>query len=142
MKYKIKQKVATVFGGSELGPETNEYQSGIKLGKFLAAQGYIVKCGGYYGLMEATAKGVAKAGGTCIGITNASFDPKPAAVTSGIRLGTAAITSRGFGQEEIRKIARLMATVLNHLDDEKVYNQVREEVDEMNNWFPTPGITS
>ncbi len=70
------------------------------------------------------------------------FDPEPAAVTSGIRLGTAAVTSRGFGPEEIRKIAQLIAKVLNHIDSESVYQQVRDEVSEMNNWFPTPGITS
>ena len=70
------------------------------------------------------------------------FDPKPATVTSGIRLGAAAVTSRGFGTEEIRKIARLMARVLNCLDGENVYPQVRDEVAEINTWFPTPGITS
>jgi uncharacterized protein (TIGR00730 family) len=71
-----KTKYATTFGGSELDHSTQEYQDAIRLGEFLATKGYIVKCGGYYGLMEAVAKGVANKKGVCIGVTNASFDPK------------------------------------------------------------------
>ena len=70
------------------------------------------------------------------------FDPKPAAVTSGIRLGTPAITSRGFRAEDTRKVARLMAKVLNHIDDQNVYSQVRDEVNQLNSRFLTPGITA
>ncbi|NQT73071.1 MAG: serine hydroxymethyltransferase [Chloroflexi bacterium] len=70
------------------------------------------------------------------------FDPKPAAVTSGIRLGTPAITSRGFGPDETRRIAQLTAKVLSNLDDKNVYQQVRDEVAQMNSRFPTPGITA
>ncbi len=69
------------------------------------------------------------------------FDPKPAAVTSGIRLGTPAITSRGFGPDETRRIAQLMAKALSNLDDKNVYHQVRDEIAQMNSRFPTPGIT-
>ncbi len=70
------------------------------------------------------------------------FDPKPAAVTSGIRLGTPAITSRGFGPDETRQIARLMAKILSNLDDKNVYQQVHSEIAQMNSKFPTPGITA
>ncbi|MFH1030553.1 MAG: LOG family protein [bacterium] len=73
----MKQKFATVFGGSEYEQSTIEYQDGIRLGHFLAKKGYIVKCGGYYGLMEAVSKGVKDVDGKCIGVTNGSFDPKP-----------------------------------------------------------------
>lgn len=69
------------------------------------------------------------------------FDPKPAAVTSGIRLGTPAITSRGFGPDETRRIAQLTAKVLSNLDDKNVYQQVHDEIAQMNSNFPTPGIT-
>lgn len=68
------------------------------------------------------------------------FDPKPAAITSGIRLGTPAITSRGFGADEIRRIAQLMAKVLSNLDDKNVYQHVSDEIAQMNSKFPTPGI--
>jgi len=69
-------KYATTFGGSEYAIESREYQEAIALGEYLAKKGFIVKCGGYYGLMEGVAKGVRKSNGTVIGITNLSFDPK------------------------------------------------------------------
>lgn len=72
----MKEKIATVFGGSGYSPDTEQYRDGIRLGTFLAEQGYLVKCGGYYGLMEAIAQGVRSAGGHILGVTNASFDPK------------------------------------------------------------------
>jgi len=74
----MKEKFATTFGGSGYTPDTEQYQDGIRLGKFLVEQGYTVKCGGYYGLMEAVSQGVRDAGGRILGITNASFDPKQA----------------------------------------------------------------
>ncbi|MFO8101971.1 MAG: serine hydroxymethyltransferase [Dehalococcoidia bacterium] len=70
------------------------------------------------------------------------FDPKPASITSGIRLGTPAITTRGFGVDEVRQIARIITRVIANIDDEKVHQQARDEVNEMNLRFSTPGITS
>ena len=70
------------------------------------------------------------------------FDPRPPRVTSGLRLGTPAVTSRGFGQEEMRKIARLIATTLAHMDAEEILAQVREEVREITLRFPVPGLDS
>ncbi|HBR10229.1 TPA: serine hydroxymethyltransferase [Candidatus Acetothermia bacterium] len=69
------------------------------------------------------------------------FDSRPPGLTSGIRLGTSALTTRGFGTEEMAKIAHLIVRVLSHIGDEKVYQEVRLEVEEMNSRFPTPGIT-
>ena len=68
------------------------------------------------------------------------FDPKPPNTTSGIRLGTPATTARGFGPGEMRRIAQLIVKVLSHIGDEKICHQVRQEVEEMNSRFPTPGI--
>jgi glycine hydroxymethyltransferase len=68
------------------------------------------------------------------------FDPLPPGITSGIRLGTPAITSRGFGTQEMLTIAHLIVKVLSHIGDEKLYREVRLEVEEMNRRFPTPGI--
>ncbi len=67
-------KVATTFGASKASPEDNEYHEGIELGKTLALKGYMVRCGGYGGLMEAVSKGVYEAGGLCIGIGLEAFD--------------------------------------------------------------------
>ena len=69
------------------------------------------------------------------------FDPKPPNTTSGIRLGTPSVTSRGFGPEEIKKVAQLIVTVLNNMGDAKAYQRVRGEIDEMTRRFPTPGIS-
>lgn len=72
------KKYATTFGGSEFNVDDPIYQEAVKLGSFLVDKGYVVKNGGYYGLMEAVSRGVKESGGQCIGITTASFDPKPA----------------------------------------------------------------
>lgn len=74
----MKEKFATTFGGSGYASETRQYQEGIRLGRFLSQEGYTVKCGGYYGLMEAVALGVREAGGRILSVTNGSFDPKNA----------------------------------------------------------------
>ncbi len=67
------------------------------------------------------------------------FDPRPANVTSGIRLGTPALTTRGFGKEEMRRIARLITLIIAHPRDGKVAQEVREEVADMCRRFPVPG---
>ena len=68
------------------------------------------------------------------------FDTRPPTVTSGIRLGTPAVTTRGFGKEEMKKIAAFIARIVQHPDDEKVREEVRGEVREMCRRFPVPGI--
>ena len=68
------------------------------------------------------------------------FDPKPPVITSGIRLGTPAVTTRGFGAEEMKRIASFIAKVLSPAGDKRVQKQVREEVREMCQRFPIPGL--
>jgi glycine hydroxymethyltransferase len=68
------------------------------------------------------------------------FDTRPPAVTSGIRLGTPAVTSRGFGCEEMKRIAGFIARVIERPDDAKLREEVRGEVREMCRRFPVPGI--
>jgi len=68
------------------------------------------------------------------------FDSRPPRVTSGIRLGTPAVTTRGFGGEEMKRIASLIVKVINNLGDSQTQNQVREEVSLMCRRFPLPGI--
>jgi len=69
------------------------------------------------------------------------FDLKPPRVASGIRVGTPAITTRGFGVEETKHTASVIFKVLSNLGDERVEKQVREEVREMCQRFPVPGIS-
>ncbi len=64
------------------------------------------------------------------------FDPLPPTKTSGIRIGTAALTTRGMKEEEMRKIARWISQVLHNLDDENLIQKIREEVKELCEAFP------
>jgi len=66
------------------------------------------------------------------------FDPAPPRVTSGLRLGTPAITTRGMGANQVRQIARWVVTVLSQPDDVGVVNRVRGETRELCRAFPVP----
>ncbi|MBA7495912.1 Serine hydroxymethyltransferase [subsurface metagenome] len=68
------------------------------------------------------------------------FDPSPPRITSGIRLGTPAVTTRGFSSEEIKKIASLIIKVVTNIGNPDVQNQVRQEVAQMCHRFPKLGI--
>ena len=69
------------------------------------------------------------------------FDPQPPMVTSGVRLGAPAGTTRGFGETEFAQIAELIGDVLDGLaknpeDNQMVENKVREDVRELCRAFP------
>ena len=68
------------------------------------------------------------------------FDDRPPRVTSGIRLGTPAVTTRGFGREEMKQIAALIVKVITNINDLDGLKQLREEVAQMCQRFPVPGI--
>lgn len=63
-------------------------------------------------------------------------DPLKPAVTSGIRLGSAAMTTRGFKEAEFIKTGELILKVLKNKDNEVVLNEVRKEVIELTDRFP------
>ncbi|MET3699015.1 glycine hydroxymethyltransferase [Bacillus oleivorans] len=63
------------------------------------------------------------------------FDPESPFVTSGIRIGTAAVTSRGFGKEEMAEIASIISRVLKNNDDEKVLEQAKQDVSALTSRF-------
>jgi len=68
------------------------------------------------------------------------FDPRPPRITSGMRLGTPAVTTRGFGVEEMKRIASLIAEVIANIGNLDIQNQVKQEVSQMCSRFPVPGI--
>jgi len=66
-------------------------------------------------------------------------DLRKPAVTSGIRLGSAAVTTRGMGAGEMSLIAGLMHRVLSNLESETSISSVRKDVAELCVGFPAPG---
>ena len=63
-------------------------------------------------------------------------DPKSPFVTSGIRIGTPAITTRGFGTSECNWLVDRMSSVLGDIENQKNIDTVRREVIELCNRFP------
>jgi len=68
------------------------------------------------------------------------FDPRPPTVTSGIRLGTPAVTTRGFRVEEMKLIASLIVKVITNIDNPNIQKQVGQEVSQICQRFPLPGV--
>jgi glycine hydroxymethyltransferase len=69
------------------------------------------------------------------------FDPLPPNTASGIRLGTPATTSRGFGEDEMRSVGRIIIEAIRSRDDEAVQRRLAGEVAEIVARFPVPGLT-
>ena len=64
------------------------------------------------------------------------FDDKSPFVTSGMRVGTAAVTTRGLGEDDMKQIVELIDTVLSDPENEKKIQQVRTEVNSWMKNFP------
>ena len=64
------------------------------------------------------------------------FDTKPPTVTSGIRLGTPSVTTRGFGVQEMEEIAAIIDTVIKNIDNDSVINTMRERSRSLCERFP------
>ena len=69
-------------------------------------------------------------------------DPRPPMQTSGIRLGSPAVTTRGYGVNEMRHVARMIVETLANPEDEAVLARIRDEVAELSRRFPHPGVDS
>lgn len=64
------------------------------------------------------------------------FDKKSPAVTSGIRIGTQAVTTRGMKEFHMRKIAQLINKAVESSDDQKKLSEIKKEVSDLTNSFP------
>ncbi len=130
-----------------LKPEFKAYQHEIvlncrALADHLLEKGFRLVSGGtdnHLILVDLTNKGVtgkqAQIALDVAGITanknSIPFEKLSPTVTSGIRLGTAAVTTRGFGRPEMAKIADWIDRVISHVDDESVIKSVRAEITEL-----------
>ncbi|MDP4169408.1 MAG: serine hydroxymethyltransferase [Bacillota bacterium] len=63
------------------------------------------------------------------------FDPESPFVTSGLRIGTAAVTTRGFGHEEMKEIASIISLTLHNHDNEEKLEEAKRRVSELTNKF-------
>ena len=70
------------------------------------------------------------------------YDEQRPTVTSGVRIGTPALTTRGMREAEMAEVARLIGRVLDAIDDEAVRDAVRADVRELAAAFPIPGIAA
>jgi glycine hydroxymethyltransferase len=64
------------------------------------------------------------------------FDPESPFITSGIRLGTPALTTRGFKETEMKKIAQIISLSLNNINKQDSQNQAKTQVKELCDQFP------
>jgi glycine hydroxymethyltransferase len=125
----------------------------------LVERGFKLSSGGtdnHLILVDVTPKGLTgrqmskalDAAGVVCNYNTVPFDPRPPANPSGIRLGTPAMSSRGFGKAEMVQLAEWMAQVAKvradeglELDDRrKAYREIAAQVRALCDRFPAPGI--
>jgi glycine hydroxymethyltransferase len=133
-------------------PSFKEYQAQVCanakiMAEVLAERGYPIISGGtdnHLMLVSLIDKGITgKAADAALGRANITVnknavpnDPQSPFVTSGLRLGTPAITTRGFGAEETRELTGWIADILDDLDNEETNARVRGQVLELCGRFP------
>lgn len=143
--------------GEALKPEFKSYQKQIvanarALAKALTERGYRITSGGtdnHLMLVDLRARDEALTGadgekwlesaGIICNKNGIPRDPRPPKVTSGLRLGTPALTTRGFREPEMVKVAEWIDRVLVGKGDQGVASQVRREIVELCSAFPLPG---
>ncbi|MCA9751123.1 MAG: serine hydroxymethyltransferase [Gemmatimonadetes bacterium] len=139
--------------GEALKPAFKDYarrtvENAKALAEALLAEGFRLVSGGtdnHLMLVDMTPKGISgKKAERLLGEVEITvnknaipFDPKPPMTTSGIRVGTPALTTRGMGPEEMRAIAKLIGRAIgNEAEDEAVKAKLRGEVAELASAFP------
>jgi glycine hydroxymethyltransferase len=137
-----------------LQPEFREYQQCVidnarAMAAVFMSRGYDIVSGGtdnHLMLVSLIAKGLTgKDADSALGRAHITVnknsvpnDPQSPFVTSGIRVGTPAITTRGFGVEESRQVTVAMCDVLDNLGDAAVEKQVAERIVALCQRFPVP----
>lgn len=117
------------------------------LGKVLQEHGFRLVTGGTdnhlllidlrgKGLTGAEAEEILDAVGITVNKNSIPFDPEKPSVTSGIRLGTPALTSRGMGPREMEEVGTLVAEALSARDEPRRLDVIRERVQALCAAFP------
>ena len=83
-----------------------------------------------------TAEDALHAAGMTVNKNMVPFDTRSPFVTSGIRLGTAALTTKGMKENEMKQIARMIDRVLANPENEKIISNILNEVIELSSQFP------
>ena len=138
-----------------LQPEFRAYQAQVirnakAMAEVLMARGYPIVSGGtenHLMLVSLIEKGItgkdadAALGRAYITVNKNSVpnDPQSPFVTSGLRLGTPAITTRGFGEAETRQLTGWIADILDDLENEETIESIRKQVLELCARFPVYG---
>jgi len=92
------------------------------------------------GITGKTAQEALEAAGILVNRNAIPFDSKPPQIASGIRLGTPAVTTRGFGVGEMRRLVSMISEVLSAPDSREIGQRVKEQTLSMCQQFPVPGI--
>lgn len=95
-------------------------------------------------LLDLTNKGITgkdaeealEAAGITVNKNTIPFETRSPSVTSGIRVGTPAVTSRGMREDQMKRIAELMSRVLENMGNRNVYREVKQQVQALCNEFP------
>jgi len=133
-------------------PGFKDYQQQVvknaqTMAETLISRGYNIVSGGtdnHLFLLDLVDKGITgKAADAALGQANITVnkntvpnDPQSPFVTSGLRIGSPAMTTRGFKEDEARQVALWIAEVLDALDDESVRDRVKQEVKALCSRFP------
>lgn len=91
---------------------------------------------GEKGLTGRDAADALEAAGITANKNGIPFDPHPPMVTSGVRFGTPALTTRGLREDEFRRIGGLICDILENMGDDGVLKKTREAVGELTRAFP------
>ena len=142
----------TVAFKEALQPEFRDYQIQVLTNSRAMAQvfierGYKVVSGGtddHLFLVDLIAKGItgkqadAALGAAYITVNKNAVpnDPQSPFVTSGIRVGTPAVTTRGFGENEVRELAGWMCDIMDDVENQSLIDEVRSKVLEICGRFP------
>ncbi len=146
---------AVAFGEAQQ-PQFRHYAAAIvdnarALAEALMARGVRLVSGGtdnHLLLVDVGSKGMSgkkaerllEAAGITTNKNTIPYDERRPAITSGVRLGTAALTTRGFGTGEMRRIGDFIADILEAPDDEAAAARIAGDVRAMAESFPVPGI--